>query len=125
MGGLKYTPSSEPITGKSVDHSLATANHGLGAVLDCAKNIVVSDIIIGIDSVRNRGGAVAKDGIARKVGHDTETGLNLVLCDVNMESHYWYMYIYILDILDIFIIIDIFYLFIYILFIYYLYIIQP
>lgn len=66
-GVCKNTPGSEPITGKTVDHSLATTNNGLGAVLDCTKKIVMSDIIVGIDSVRNRGGAVAKDGIAGEV----------------------------------------------------------
>jgi hypothetical protein len=67
MGRVKNTPISQPIPRKSVDDSFAAANHGLGTILDGTKNIVVSDIIVSIDSVRNRGGAVAKDGISGKM----------------------------------------------------------
>lgn len=42
---------SDPIARHPVDHSLGAANHGLCAILDCAKNIVMGDIIIGIDTV--------------------------------------------------------------------------
>jgi hypothetical protein len=78
---------SDPIARHPVEHSLGAANHGLCAILDCAKNIVMGDIIIGVDTVRNRSGAVAKNGIAGEVGDDTETGLNLVFGDVDVKGH--------------------------------------
>ena len=84
---------SDPIAGNPVKHGLGAANHGLSAILDCAKNVVMGDIVVGIDTVRNRCGAVAKNGIAGEVGDDAKTGLNLVFGNVDVEGHSCILYI--------------------------------
>jgi len=80
-----YCCDLEPMSADSIKDGFTATDKGFRAILDCAQNIVVGDIIEGIDAVRDGGSTVAEDRVARKVRNDAETLLDLVFGDVDVE----------------------------------------